>query len=151
MPSCLGQLLVWFSSQLKMHRSFDPEVMKEAAGEYNGPSFPYQKWVDNTKNVMLVDGDDVGLATFEYKGVYTVHWFYVSRGRAAIKMAREMLNLMFQDYGAEAIRGLTPTKIKSARWLARQVGCTSYGFETFPSGENEIFIMTKQEFEKVNK
>lgn len=133
-----------------MIRSFDASKMKEAAGEFNPPSFDYQAWVDNLNNIMLVDGDDVGLATFEYPGVYTVHWFFVSRGKQAFDVSTEMVKQMFTRYDAKVLRGLTPIKYKGACLLVRRIGFTSYGIENIDNEPTEIFIMTKQDFERIN-
>jgi hypothetical protein len=127
-------------------RSFDASILKEAAEEFNGPSFNYQGWVDNENNVMWLDGDDVGIATFEYPGVYTVHWFFVSRGRKALTVAKAMIAKMFDDHEAQVLRGLTPVDLKAARWLAKKVGLTSYGVLEFPNGPHEIMMITKQDY-----
>lgn len=131
-----------------MHRSYDFKLMKEASEEFNGPSFNYQGWLDNKNNVMLVDGDDVGLATFEYPGVYTVHWFFVSRGRQALRTAKLMLGHMFEVYDAKILRGLTPVNLKAARWLAKQAGLTSYGIVECLDGPHEIMCITRHDYEK---
>lgn len=134
-----------------IHRSYDPEVMREAFKMLEeDDAIPYDAWVSNKKNVMLVEGKNVGLATFDYPGLYTVHWFYEVRGRAAIKLARAMLAEMFEKYDARVIRGLTAKKLKAARWLAKQVGLKSYGdYTAIIDGapvEHEIQCMTKEEF-----
>ncbi len=130
-------------------RSFDPELLKKAFSRcpaYVTEGFDVQAWLNNPRNVMLTDEEDVGLATFEYPGVYTVHWFYERRGRKAIDLAREMIGVMFNEYGANAIRGLTAMELKAARWLAKQVGCKSYGVLKFSDGPHELLLMTKQDF-----
>lgn len=127
----------------KLQWAFDmlpPEMMKGDSAE---------KWLAKPANVMLVEGDNVGLATYEYPGVYTVHWFFTARGREAIKLARRMFKVMFDEYGAETLRGLTRVDLKAARWLAKQAGLTSYGFVTFKDGdEYEILFITKDEFNR---
>jgi hypothetical protein len=109
--------------------------------------FDYQAWVDNKNHVMLVENSDVGLATYEYEGVYTVHWFYPNaKGRQAIELAKRMCDVMFDEYGAKCLRGITRTDIKAARWAARQVGMKSHGIMTFADGEDyELFTMIKDE------
>jgi hypothetical protein len=134
-------------------RSFDPELAKNAAGDDpRNESIDWQEWLDDYKNVMVVDGDDVGLGTFEYPGVYNVHWFFVSRGKYAKKMALEMLDYFFTNHDVKALRGLTPTNLRGACWLARQLGFKSYGTFEFAYGPCELFCMTKDEFyNKENK
>jgi hypothetical protein len=132
-------------------RSYDPELLLEACRRCptwdDEAEFDPAAWLENTNNVMLTDGDSVGLATFNKPGSYSVHWFYNVHGRAAINMAREMLRIMFEEYDAKTIRGLTPVSLKAARWLAKQVGMKSYGIVEYHDDQpHEIMIMTRQEF-----
>lgn len=133
-------------------RSFNPEVMRKAFEpheQYQDPRLDYDAWVGNPDNVMYtVDNGDVGLATFEYPGVYSVHWFFnQTKGRAAINLAREMLTELFDKQGAEVVRGLTPIDNKAARFLAKYVGMKSHGIvDTVENGPHELMLMTKEEF-----
>lgn len=132
-----------------MIRSFDPVVMQDAMGRYpelDHPGFDYQRWLDRKSNVMLVEGDSVGLATGEYRGLYTGHFFYSVRGRKALELGRRMLDEMFTTYGAETMRGLTPVEYKPAKWVNRQLGFKSYGVIDTDTGPHELFILTKEEF-----
>jgi hypothetical protein len=98
---------------------------------------------------MLVSDDDIGLATYEYPGMYTVHWFFVSRGRKAINLAKDMFDYMFKHHEAKALRGLTPEDKKAARWASRQTGMKSYGLVPNEKGKlHELFIITKEDFYK---
>lgn len=108
--------------------------------------FDFKGWLDNHNHVMYEEGGSVGLCTFEYTGLYTVHWYFKVRGREAINLGRKMLDDLFTNHGAEAVRGLTRIDIKAARWAARQLGMKSYGIVTYPEGEYELFCMTKDEF-----
>ena len=106
-------------------------------------------WYTLPKCLMLIDGQDVGLATYDYPGVYTVHWYYQSRGRDAIELAKKMCALMFTDYGAQALRGIIKHRLKASRWATRQVGFKSTGFVTDAHGEEcEVLCATKDEFLK---
>jgi hypothetical protein len=131
-------------------RSFDPEVMKKAfelSPEPMPSGVSYEDWVGDINNFMLVEGDNVGLATYEYPGVYTVHWFFTARGREALKLAKRMLAVLFESSDARVVRGLTPVDLKAARWLAKQVGLTSHGVLTFADGKQcELMFVTKEEF-----
>lgn len=107
-----------------------------------------EAFIKEDRNLMFVDGEDVALCTFEYPGFYNVHWFYTSRGRAAINQGKAMIGHLFDDHGAQAARGMIRVDLKASRWAARQVGMKSYGLMTYPDGEvNELFIMTKQDYE----
>jgi len=133
-----------------IERSFDPSVMRgafELSPEKMPADFNYAEWLEDRRNIMLTEGDNVGLATHEYPGVYTVHWFFTTRGRGAINLARDMLNEVFKNTDAKTIRGLTPVNLKAARWLAKQVGLTSHGVMQFADGkECEVMFITKEEF-----
>lgn len=94
---------------------------------------------------MYVQDESVGLARKEYPGVYTVHWFYTVKGRAAINMAKEMLRKLFEETDAVTVRGLTKADLKPARWCARQVGMKSHGVLSVNNEEYELFIIKKDE------
>lgn len=133
-----------------MHRSYDPSEMKRIVSQfpkefiYDTETFDYSHWLSHS--VMYVEGDSAGLCTKEKEGIYSVHWFFKHRGRQALDLAKEMLNDLFDNEGAEIVRGITPVDNKAARWAARQIGLKSYGVE----GDKEILIMTKKEFKEFN-
>jgi hypothetical protein len=137
-------------------RSFDPTVMEKAFApyeRYHSPLMDFSAWVENLNNRMYVNEQgDVGLATFEYSGVYNVHWFFQSRGKEAIKVAKAMIDRLFKDTDAKIVRGLTPVDVKAARFLAKHVGFTSYGLVECPEDDGpnegvcELMLMTKEEF-----
>jgi hypothetical protein len=111
-----------------------------------------RQFIADPNHLMFVEGDNVGLASFEYPGVYNVHWFFKARGREAITLAKRMLNNLFNNYGAKAVRGLVKKDLAAARWATRQAGLRSYGFITYPDGDvNELFCISKQEFQQGNK
>lgn len=129
-------------------RSFDLDLLLRATNlpEIHSNQEDFRTWFDMPKNLMFTEGENVGLATYEYPGVYTVHWYYKVRGREAIELGKRMLKNLFDNYGAETVRGVVRTDLKASRWAARQVGYKSVGIFKFPDGsENEIFILTKQE------
>lgn len=101
---------------------------------------------------MVVDDGDVGMGTFEYPGLYNVHWFFKSRGKAALLQARAMLDYLFTNFEVQAVRGLTPMndteniRYAGARYLARQVGLKSMGILEFSDGPYELYCMTKEDF-----
>lgn len=103
--------------------------------------------LEKPQNLMFTEGDNVGLAIYDYDKVYTVHWYFKVRGKEAISLAQDMIGNLFENYGAEVVRGLIKTRLKAARWACRKVGLKSYGFLTFlDNDENEIFFLTKTEY-----
>lgn len=132
-------------------RSFDLDLLLRVTDlpHIHSNQDDFKIWFDNTNNLMFADGENVGLATLEYPGVYTVHWYFKVRGRDAIELAKRMLKNLFENYGAETIRGIVRVDLKASRWGARQVGCKSVGIFKFADGEdNEVFIVTKDDFLK---
>ena len=129
-----------------IERTYDPDVLRSIGDEFLKEEF-LPIWLGNPHNVLLIEDEDIGIATHEYPGLYTVHWFFKRRGREALKLARRMFAYMFENHGAQALRGFTPVNNKAARWASRQVGLKSQGLISTPDGrEHEFFIITKDEF-----
>lgn len=134
-----------------MYRSFDPEVMRKAAEPYPElipPDTDFAAWLGNVKNVMLEDNGSVGLAVYEYPGVYTGHYFFKVGGRKALSLARDMMNWMIENQGAKAFTGITPADNKAARWFNRNLGFTSFGLVDTERGPHEMFCITADEFKR---
>lgn len=134
-----------------MHRSFDPEVMRRASEPYPElipPDTDFQAWLSDTNNVMLADGDSVGLAVHEYPGVYTGHYFFRVGGRQALNLARSMMEWMVENKGAKAFTGITPADNKAARWFNRNLGFTSFGLVDSARGLHEMFCITADELKR---
>lgn len=128
-------------------RVFDlPLLLRSIEGTDFTPE-DFKTWFDMPRNLMFADGENVGLATYEYPGVYSVHWFFKVRGRKALDLGRDMVKNLFENYGAETVRGFIKKDLKASRWAARQIGLRSRGFITFEDGEvSELFISTKEDF-----
>jgi hypothetical protein len=109
-------------------------------------------WITLPKCHMFVEEgtENVGIATFEYPGVYSVHWYMKNRGRHAIDLAKAMIKNLFENYDAKVIRGVIRQNLKASRWAARQVGMKSLGMIEYKDGLNELFVTTKEEFLKEN-
>lgn len=132
-----------------MLRSYDPEIMKKAMQPYpdlNPLDYDYRGWISNLSNVMLAEGEDVGLATFEYPGVYTGHFFLTSRGKEAASVAKKMIEKMFTEYGAKVMRGLVKLENKKSRWMCRHLGFTPLGNIETMTGPHELFTLTKDDY-----
>lgn len=108
------------------------------------------EWLSDPANIAL-ENEFGDLALFEYgvptRKIYSGHYYFKSRGRAAIKAAREFLDEIFNTcYNINVLMGMTPLEYPAARWLTRQVGFTSYGIEEARGKQYELFILTKKEF-----
>lgn len=135
-------------------RSFDLDLLLRATDvpEIKSGEDEFRYWFSLPTSYMFVEDDNVGLATLEYPGVFSTHWYYKCRGRDAINLGKRMCANLFENYGAETLRAFIRVDLKASRWACRQLGFKSHGIITFPDGEdNELFIATKEEFLKKMK
>lgn len=108
------------------------------------------EWLANPTNIAL-ENSHGDIALFEYglpqKKIYSGHYFFKSRGKQAIQVAREFLDEIFNScYNIHVVIGLVPIERKAARWITRRLGFTSYGIEEIRGKEYELFILTQKEF-----
>lgn len=108
------------------------------------------EWLANPSNIAF-ENDRGDLAIFEYglptKKVYSGHYYFQSRGRAAIRSAKEFLDELFNScYNVSILMGMVPVERKDVKWITRQLGFTSYGLEETRGKQYELFILTKKEF-----
>ncbi len=103
----------------------------------------FTEWFEIPGNICLVDDNDFALFTLEYPGFYWGHYCFESRGKEAKQKGLFFLREMFTKHGAKLIGGLTPIENKPARWMTRQLGFKSYGFQETPVGVCELFIKEK--------
>lgn len=136
---------------LRETKDFDLLVKATEQVRDFSPLADLKVWYEGPGNFMLSDGDSVGIATFEYPGLYNIHWFFGVRGRAALNLATDMLRYIFDHKDVKGIRGWIRDDLKPSKWGARQVGMKSLGVFTDPKGTYELFYMTKEDFkDKVN-
>lgn len=136
-------------------RCYNPKVLDEALDPYDYKMHPdNETWLKVPGNVAYTIGDNLGMATFDYPGLYAVHWFFKAKGLEAVKTCLAMLEPIFAEHGAQAVRGVTPMDNKPARRLAKYVGCETISIEEYPDGPYEIMILSKDRFnqfkEKIN-
>jgi hypothetical protein len=105
------------------------------------------EWIKDENNICLCEGDNYGAFEYNRPGVYTGHYFFGSaRGKAAIRISKDILDSIFGLYKAEVIQGLTPSHHKGALWLNRQLGFKHYGVTDTVAGEHQVFILTKADW-----
>lgn len=134
-----------------IERSFDLDLLLKVTAPYPDlcPPEDFVTWFNIPRNLMFREGDSIGLATYEFPGMYSVHWYYTVRGKDAVDLGRRMIGNLFENYGAEILRGFVKTRLRHSRWAIRQLGFTSHGKLMFPDGdENELFFITKDEYLK---
>ena len=106
-----------------------------------------QEWLDDPKNIAIVDEDNVALFEYKSPGAYWGHYFYNSaRGREAIKLSERILKHAFHKYPIKTLLGLTPEDNKPARWLSRQIGMHSLGLVETLNGQCELFFLDKDTY-----
>lgn len=129
-------------------RCHDPEVLDKFLDPYDYHMATSNKdWLETPGNVAYMIGDNLGLATLDYPGLFAVHWFFTSKGREAVEVCLAMLEPVFGEHGAKAIRGVVPIDNKPSRRLAKYVGCETFATETYPDGETyELMILSKERY-----
>lgn len=111
--------------------------------------FDLYMWLKDRRNIALVDDHD-NVALFEpFKpNVYLGHYYFLQRGKDAVKAATRFLQEVFSRPGVEALVGLTPENERGARWLSRHIGFKSSGIVQTAVGPCELFVLTRQEYRK---
>jgi hypothetical protein len=128
----------------------DPAVVQKALERY-----PYDKisldvdaWLASPLAIALSDEEgNIGLFEECSPHVYSGHYFFKDKGKAAKELSIEMLRWVFDEKAGKVVRGLTPVENRPAAWMARHLGFKSYGDVDTWVGPCTIFIMTKDEFE----
>jgi len=133
-------------------RTYDEIAVSEAVAELGKPviGFVPKEWLSDTANIALINqyGDVCLFEASDQIGLYTGHWFFYSRGKTALEEAKKVGDKIFNQLDFKVLRGLTPLYQLGARWLARKVGFTSYGVVHTSVDICELFILTKEEWNK---
>lgn len=131
-------------------RTYDVDKIVEAVSQYADKIvdfYPYE-WVLDKANIALInDKGDVALFQLLRPEVYYGHYFFFSRGREAVNVAKDFLREAFTEHPVKVIQGLTPLVNLGARWMNRQLGFKSQGVTPTIADTCEIVIMTKQDWE----
>lgn len=124
-------------------RTTNPDDLVKVFETYpDAEGFEPVEWVANQDNVAYYDGDNLALFEKGSDGVYSAHYFFTVRGKAARELAVATLDRFFTETGTKVIRGLTPLANRAARWMSRQLGFKSAGAVTTPYGNFEMFVLT---------
>ncbi len=110
-------------------RTYDREVLTKAIQLFSEHQIiDIDDWIADIRNKAFSD-EEGNVLMFEYLdiGQYFGHWFFFSRGKDAVRKAREMVPRLEPEFGIKQVVGLTPTTHKGAMWLTRQVGCKDHG------------------------
>lgn len=111
--------------------------------------FDEEEFLSDHRNTILEDSGDIAIFQYIRPGVYQGHYFFESRGKKALERARGFLK-EFWKKDVDVIEGLTPTFCRGAQVFSRLLGFQSFGIVETPNGECELFIMTRDQFNKVS-
>jgi hypothetical protein len=130
-------------------RTFDIEIVTAATKDHETHGFNPVEWLEDTENIALVN-DQGDLALFERFSPSLVygHYFFKSRGKEAITVAKAFLTEAFftEEYSIKVIAGLTPVEHLGAKWLTRRLGFKFQEVLDSVSGPHELYILTQQEW-----
>lgn len=131
-------------------RTFDTEAVAAALVQCKDDLIgcPIEPWLLVKENIALRD-EHGNISLFEHRQdrVYTGHYFFLSRGKAAVSAAEDMLHEIFSDSSpVHIIIGTTPLDKKGALWMSRHLGFNDYGIEDIDGRPHQIFIMSKKDY-----
>jgi hypothetical protein len=137
-------------------RTYDLEKVKKATAQYAEEivGFDCEEWLADPLNIALINEND-DIALFEnqvdLKNTVCGHYFFFSRGKYALKAAKDFLIELFSnDYPVEVITGLTPQNHKGALWMNRQLGFKEYGNVDTEVGPCRFVMLTKEQWKDNN-
>lgn len=132
-----------------IYRTNNPTLIAMATKGHHGDDFIPEVWAEDGRNIALVtDKGDINLFQYQAEGTYVGHFFYISRGKNAVRVANDMLDAIFKYDDVQVILGLTPVDKLGAKWLARKIGFKSHGEIDTPPGRCELFVMSRSDYEK---
>lgn len=110
--------------------------------ERDFPGLDFSEMLAEPLNVVLI-GDDKDGAAFAWRGpgIYEAHVFFAVRGKAAIRLARTMLNFMADAHGARLFWTLIPEGSRHVKLFARLLGFKSLGPTLTRHGPHELFSL----------
>lgn len=138
-------------------RTFDTRKVKAATSQYSDDitGFEPHSWLFNPNNVALInDKNDIALFEHQADLFNTVcgHYFFFSRGKDALKAAKEFLEEIFSEqYNVDTITGLTPIDHKGALWLNRQLGFRENGNVETEIGPCRFVMLTKNQWKEAGR
>lgn len=106
-------------------------------------------WLASQGNIPITfENGDIALFDHEGGKDYQVHFLFNSRGREAIKHARESFRIMFTQHDAELIFGLVPDFRRDVKLLARWAGGKFAGKRATSEGVCELYVLSNLMFFK---
>lgn len=132
-----------------IYRTYDPVLVAYALETYDETplGLDISDWLMYNTNVALAD-EHGNVALFERQARLPSsvcgHYFFHSRGRAAINAAEGFLKEIFTGpYDVQTIIGLTPVEHKGANWMNRKLGFKQHDTIDTEVGPCGFFLLTK--------
>lgn len=132
-------------------RTYDLAKIRNAVAQYAEEieGFYPDEWVADERNIALINSND-DVALFEHqaelKNTVCGHYFFFSRGKEAVKAAKQFLEEVFTTTYVQTITGLTPTNHKGALWMNRRLGFKEHGEVATVIGPCRFVMMTKDQW-----
>lgn len=133
-------------------RTYDIDKVTAAVTQYAEEvvGFDPEQWLEDANNIALInENNDIALFEKQQDLRRTVcgHYFFFSRGKEAIKAARQFLEEIFSEaYLVETITGLTPENHKGALWMNKKLGFQEHGLVDTVIGPCRFVLLTKQQW-----
>jgi RimJ/RimL family protein N-acetyltransferase len=113
----------------------------------------FSRFFQRPGNVCLGDNRGVALFCETDPGVYEGHYVFdcATRGKAALTLARELIDRLFTDYSAKAIVGVIPVHNRASRYLTCSLGFAPLGTSVGQDGRSRAkYIMERDQWAKLS-
>lgn len=140
-----------------IERTFNSDIVAKATAQVEyGPDEEHVKdWLAYEGNVAFTnDTEDVGMfeRVLQHEDAVYGHYFFFSRGRKALDVAKEMVEAIFDpQYNVNRIVGITPVSHRGAIWMNKQLGFKSCGTVELQGEEYECVMLTAKEWKSSNE
>lgn len=110
--------------------------------------FDPETWLADKGNIALRNslGDIALLEPHGSPGTYKGHYFYQSRGKAAVAASEAFLGHVFEYYPVSRLMGFTQLSKRGALWLTRHLGFTPLSIENINGEDYQVWTMHREEF-----
>ncbi len=101
------------------------------------------QWLDEPRNIAILEDDDLALFDYNDHGVYEIHLFFHSRGKEAVEAAKAVTRQMF-EFGAHMIVASIPAINRKACVVARMTGYHFLETRETPYGQVRVYFITPE-------
>lgn len=115
----------------------DPAIRPTIGGE---GEMDVTALVEDPRNVFFMAPGGGMAFLWRGPGIYEAHTHFLCRGADALNLAQAMMARLWRDFPVRMVWGLTPLKLRNARWFNRKLGKSQGVMET-PDGPCELFTL----------